>query len=88
MMTEEPKPLPTDLHMPCYACSERPATHVCRYKVGELAVQVCLCGECMKIDTLRLLKNTIGIQEFSASSPEGNFLENTSDLPSLRPQPA
>ncbi len=63
MRIEEPKQLPTDLHMPCYACETRPATHVCRYQVGELAVQVCLCRECMKMDTQCLLKNTIGLEE-------------------------
>ena len=63
MRIEEPKPLPVDLHMPCYACETEPATHVCRYQVGELAVQVCLCGKCMKMDTQCLLKNTIGLQE-------------------------
>ena len=63
MKIEEPKQLPADLHIPCYACEKQPATHVCKYQVGELAVQVCLCRECMKIDTQCLLKNTIGLQE-------------------------
>ena len=63
MKIEEPKQLPVDLQMPCYACETQPATHVCRYQVDALAVQVCLCCECMKMDTQRLLKNTIGIQD-------------------------
>lgn len=63
MITETPKRLPEHLSMPCYACEKRTATHVCRYKVGELAVQVCLCPDCMQIDTHCLLKNTIGIQD-------------------------
>lgn len=49
--------------MPCYACEAQPATHICKFKIGELSVQVCLCNSCMKMDTQRLLKNTIGIQE-------------------------
>jgi hypothetical protein len=63
MIAETPKRLPESLGMPCYACESRPATHVCRYKIDELGIQVCLCTECMQIDTQRLLKNTIGIQD-------------------------
>ena len=63
MKCEEPKRLPQELHMTCYACEERAATHLCRYQVGELAVQVCLCDACMQMDTECLLKNTIGIQD-------------------------
>jgi hypothetical protein len=66
MKSEDPRRLPADLKMPCYACEDRPATHVCRYQVGELAVQVCLCQECMKMDTDRLLKSTIGIEDYVA----------------------
>ena len=66
MNRNDPQRLPADLHMPCYACENQPATHVCRYQVGELAVQVCLCDECMKMDTECLLKNTIGIQDIAA----------------------
>lgn len=62
-----PKPLPENLQMPCYACEIHSATHVCRYNVGELAIQVCLCKECMKIDTKCLLKSTVGLQEFDAA---------------------
>jgi len=65
MNRQDPQKLPPDLNMPCYACDDKPATHVCRYQVGELTVQVCLCDECMKIDTECLLKNTIGIQDFT-----------------------
>lgn len=66
MKCEETQRLPEDLQMPCYACEKQSATHVCRYRVGELGVQVCLCDECMKMDTACLLKNTIGIQDFTA----------------------
>lgn len=62
MIAECPQPLHEDLNIPCYACESENATHVCRYKVGELSVQVCLCCECMQMDTQSLLKNTIGIQ--------------------------
>lgn len=63
MKIEEPKQLPVDLKMPCYACETKPATHVCRFQIGELSVQVCLCQHCMKMDTRCLLKNTIGLEE-------------------------
>ena len=73
MNRQDPKKLADNLMIPCYACEDQPATHVCRYQVGELAVQVCLCDSCMKIDTACLLKDTIGIQElaspFSVPSP-------------------
>ncbi len=62
MRIETPQPLPDGVHMPCYACEKLLATHVCRFKVGELNIQVCLCPECMKMDTASLLKHTIGIQ--------------------------
>ena len=73
MLSHPPQRLPENVHMPCYACEEIPATHVCRFQVGELAVQVCLCEACMKIDTTRLLKNTIGIQGL-AEKPAANYL--------------
>jgi len=65
MVIETPKLLPEHLEMLCYACEEVAATHLCRYHVGDLVVQVCLCELCMKIDTHRLLENTIGIQSLS-----------------------
>lgn len=65
MIVEAPKPLPGDISMNCYACMVVPATHVCKYKVGELSIQVCLCERCMQMDTEQLLKKTIGIQEVS-----------------------
>lgn len=67
MLIETPKRLSEDMEMLCYACDEVSATHLCRYQVDELIVQVCLCDECMKMDTKRLLENTIGIQ--GASNP-------------------
>lgn len=73
MLSHPPKPLPENVQMPCYACELSPATHVCRFQVGELAIQVCLCEDCMKMDTTRLLKNTIGIQGI-AEKPVVNYL--------------
>jgi hypothetical protein len=68
MNTKDSQKLADNLEIPCYACEQRSATHVCRYRVGELAVQVCLCDSCMKIDTACLLKNTVGIQDLAPSS--------------------
>jgi hypothetical protein len=64
-----PKPLPANLQMPCYACETHPATHLCRYQIDELAIQICLCEECMKIDTKCLLKSTVGLQGLDATLP-------------------
>jgi hypothetical protein len=73
MLVQKPRLLPENLNMPCYCCEKEPATHLCRYKIGELTVQVCLCPECMKIDTGCLLKNTVGIQE-TTERPGSNYL--------------
>ena len=67
MSRKDPQKLADNLQIPCYACENQLATHVCRYQVGELAVQICLCDSCMKIDTERLLKNTVGIQDVTPS---------------------
>jgi hypothetical protein len=81
MQIQSPKPLPADLYMPCYACETEPATHVCRFHIGELSVQVCLCQTCMKIDTDRLLKSTIGLQALEGEFPMAHRLEEfTTDL--------
>ena len=66
MLIETPKLLPEELEMLCYACDEVSATHLCRYQVDKLIIQVCLCDLCMKMDTTRLLENTIGIQNLSS----------------------
>ena len=70
MQIKAPEPLPVDLRMPCYACETEPATHVCRFHIGELSVQVCLCKACMKMDTDRLLKGTIGLQMLEDPMPD------------------
>ena len=79
MLSHPPQPLPANVQMPCYACEKRPATHVCRYKVGELAIQVCLCDACMKMDTTRLLKNTIGIQGI-AEKPVNDYVAEKPEM--------
>ncbi len=61
MITKNAKELPAGIKMSCYACGDLQATHVCRYEVEDLRVQVCLCGQCMQMDTDDLLKNTLGI---------------------------
>lgn len=68
MIVQDIKELPVGVQMQCYACEDSPATHVCRYEVDELIVQVCLCGNCMKMDTECLIKNTIGIADPAAAS--------------------
>jgi hypothetical protein len=81
MQIKAPKPLPVDLHMPCYACEIEPASHVCRYHIGELSIQVCLCKACMKMDTDRLLKGTIGLQTLEGPLPDHDRIhEYAADL--------
>ena len=65
------KLLPAELNMTCYACELQIAVYLCRFAVGDLAVQLCLCKDCMKLDTNHLLKNTIGI-EVHAGMPASN----------------
>lgn len=70
MEINDTKELPVGMKMQCYACDDLPATHVCRYKIDDLMVQLCLCKECMQIDTEHLIKNTIGIREPSRKSAQ------------------
>jgi hypothetical protein len=72
MFVLPPQPLPQSVQLACYACESRSASHVCRFKVGELAIQVCLCTECMNIDTRRILTDTVGIANVSGQ-PQTNF---------------
>jgi hypothetical protein len=62
MQINNQKKLPEGIYMQCYACEDLQATHVCRFQLDDLMVQVCLCVDCMKIDTQQLIKNTIGIE--------------------------
>ena len=70
MEINESKELPAGLDMQCYACEDQRATHVCRYQMDELTVQVCLCKECMKIDTEELINNTLGIKDTTRTSAQ------------------
>ena len=70
MTTTKAKELPAGINMSSNACGDQPATHVCRYQVEDLKVQVCLCGQCMKMDTDDLLKNTLGIEDPSEKSTQ------------------
>lgn len=70
MTTKNAKELPAGIRMACYACGDQQATHVCRYQVEDLKVQVCLCGRCMKMDTDDLIKNTLGIEAPSETSTQ------------------
>jgi hypothetical protein len=70
-----PQALPETVKMPCYACEENTASHVCRYQVGELAVQVCLCPECMKLDSRQLLGGKVGIQGLGETSPVETLIQ-------------
>lgn len=81
MITEEPKRLPDNISMSCYACEKEPATHIRRFKLGELAVQVCLCADCMKMDTQYLLKNTVGIQDVQPPAVAGYLSHRNSVVP-------
>ena len=75
MKVENPKPLPAELNMTCYACESQIAAYLCKFEVGELAVQICLCKDCMKLDTNHLLKNTLGLQEHT-SIPASRYLSS------------
>jgi hypothetical protein len=74
MIIEPPRPLPEHLNMPCYACERELSTHLCRFKIGDLVVQICLCSLCMQMDTGRLLKYTIGIQDSGHQAPSAPAL--------------
>ena len=75
MKVNVPKKLPAGIEMQCYACEARLATHVCRYQMEELMVQVCLCDDCMQRDTEDLMKNTVGIEKSSGSETKA-YLAN------------
>jgi hypothetical protein len=68
MQINDTKELPVGIKMQCYVCNDLPATHVRRYKIDDLMVQVCLCRQCMQIDTEDLIKNTLGIREPSSET--------------------
>ena len=74
MTMNSTKELPAGINMSCYACDDLPATHVCRFQVEDLRVQVCLCDQCMKMDTDDLLKNTLGIEDPSETSTQDHLI--------------
>jgi hypothetical protein len=68
MPIKDQKKLPADIHMRCYACEDLRATHVFRIQLDDLMVQVCLCSDCMKMDTRHLIKNTTGIESSNTTA--------------------
>lgn len=61
MFTHAPKQLSENIGIDCYCCDSRTATHLCRFRLGELPVQVCLCEACMQLDTVEVFEKTLGI---------------------------
>lgn len=80
MLVMPPQPLAQNVKISCYSCETNPASHVCRFKVGELSIQVCLCTACMNIDTQRILTDTVGIANVSGK-PQSNFSIGSQMLP-------
>ena len=62
MFVEEPKKLSPAINIDCYCCEKQKAEYRCRFRLGELMVQICLCQTCMNYDATYLFKNTIGLQ--------------------------
>jgi hypothetical protein len=61
MFTRSPKKLSENIEIECYCCGSRTATHLCRFRLGELPVQVCLCEACMQLDTAEVFEKTLGL---------------------------
>ncbi len=61
MLIEEPKRLSSSVNINCYCCENERAEYRCRFRMGELQVQVCLCRVCMSYDTPYLFENTVGM---------------------------
>jgi hypothetical protein len=61
MFTHAPKKLSENIDIDCYCCDSRTATHLCRFRLGELPVQVCLCEACMQLDTMEVFEKTLGL---------------------------
>lgn len=78
MFTQSPKELSENIDISCYCCGSRSATHLCRFRLGELPVQVCLCEGCMQLDTAELFEKTLGL----------SYLEDYSLLASAKVLPA
>jgi hypothetical protein len=61
MFAEEPKRLSPALKISCYCCEDQKAEYRCRFKLGELMVQICLCSICINYDEPYLFENTVGL---------------------------
>ena len=81
MIIHAPKPLPDGLHLACYACNQREAAYLCRFTIEEMAIQVCLCSACVKLEPSALLQHTVGIQEDSGISAAHYLTASQSLLP-------
>jgi hypothetical protein len=57
---EQPKRLSINNSLKCFSCKVNPASHVCRFKWGGLAVQACLCLQCMGLETAPLFEKVMG----------------------------
>jgi len=68
MFAEEPKKLSPVLNVDCYCCEDQKAEYRCRFKLGELMVQICLCSICINYDTHYLFENTIGLSYPNSTS--------------------
>jgi hypothetical protein len=47
--------LPEHVHLKCYFCRDREATHVRRLDWDGLAFQLCLCFKCLNLEEDRLI---------------------------------
>ena len=61
MFSHSPKKLSEDIEIECYCCGADSATYLCRFRLGELPVQVCLCDACMQLDTAEVFEKTLGL---------------------------
>jgi hypothetical protein len=77
MFTHSPKELSEKIQIDCYCCGARIATHLCRFRLGQLPVQVCLCEACMQLDTAEVFEKTLGI----SYGEESTFVEAANVLP-------
>ena len=77
MFVQSPKLLSENIHIDCYCCGGRPATHLCHFRLGQLPVQVCLCQACMHLDTAELFEKTLGL----AYAEEPGLHESVNALP-------
>ena len=64
------KELSQSIDIKCYACHDQKATHLCRFKMGDMLVQFCLCPSCMQLDTQLLFERALG-DSFAEDPPCG-----------------